>query len=37
MWRTVADLRAVSFPCAKGWDPVTGVGTANFAVLKNLV
>jgi len=25
------------FPCAKGWDPVTGVGTANFAILKTLV
>jgi tripeptidyl-peptidase-1 len=25
------------FDCAKGWDPVTGVGTPNYAVLKTLV
>jgi tripeptidyl-peptidase-1 len=25
------------FECAKGWDPVTGVGTPNYAVLKTLV
>jgi len=25
------------FECAKGWDPVTGVGTPNFAVLSTLI
>jgi len=25
------------FECAVGWDPVTGVGTPNYAVLKTLV
>jgi tripeptidyl-peptidase-1 len=25
------------FECATGWDPVTGVGTPNFAVLSNLI
>jgi len=25
------------FNCAKGWDPVTGVGTPNYSVLKTLV
>lgn len=25
------------FPAAQGWDPVTGLGTPNFAKLKNLV
>jgi len=27
----------VGFPCAPGWDPVTGLGTPNFAVLQALV
>eukprot|EP01102_Stenamoeba_stenopodia_P010034 TRINITY_DN2978_c0_g1_i1.p1 TRINITY_DN2978_c0_g1~~TRINITY_DN2978_c0_g1_i1.p1 ORF type:complete len:574 (-),score=173.12 TRINITY_DN2978_c0_g1_i1:81-1772(-) len=27
----------VGFKCAPGWDPVTGVGTPNFAVLSTLV
>jgi tripeptidyl-peptidase-1 len=35
----VADCcaNAGGFPCAVGWDPVTGVGTPNFAVLSTLV
>ena len=25
------------FPAVKGWDPVSGVGTPNFAVLKEKI